>query len=135
YAVQEVIAARNLYLDPELTRKLFKILPLADKYIRMKRRMDCLGVLAKNGVRIKVFGNGWDKAPFASGLEIHKAVSFLELLALIGRTKIVLNILPLFSDGSHERVFSAMLNGAVAITDQNRYYETEFKENTNIVMY
>ena len=135
YAVQEVILAKNLYLDPILTRKLFQILPLADYYVRMKRRMDCIEVLAKAGIRIKVFGNGWTNSPFANKLEIYRAVNFTELLNLISKTKLVLNIVPSFSEGSHERVFSAMLNGAVALTDCNKYYETEFKEDSNIVMY
>ena len=134
-AAQEVITAKNLYLDPHLRKKLLKLLPLADLYIRMKQRKTCLEVLAKAGLKVKVFGNGWDKTSFAENFEIHPAVKFDELLKLVAKSKIVLNILPSFVEGSHERVFTAMLNGAVALTDRNKYYEKEFKEGSNIVFY
>jgi len=134
-SVQEVVAARNLYLDPHLSKKLLKILPLADWYIRMQRRKDCLKVLAKAGLKIKVFGNGWDKASFAKNFELSPAINFSDLLKMVAKSKIVLNIVPSFVEGSHERVFTAMLNGAVAVTDCNTYYEKEFAENKNIVTY
>ncbi len=134
-SVQEVIAARNLYLDPYLSKKLLMILPLADRYIRMKRRKECLEVLAKAGFKIKVFGNGWDKASFVKNFEVHPAINFNDLLKIIARSKIVLNIVPSFIEGSHERVFTAMLNRAVAVTDCNTYYEKEFVADKNIVTY
>lgn len=110
-------------------------MPLADLYLRMKRRKECLEVLAEAGLKIKVFGNGWAKTSFAENFEIHPAVKFDELLKLVAKSKIVLNIVPSFVEGSHERVFTAMLNGAVALTDRNKYYEKEFKEGSNIVFY
>ncbi len=134
-AVQEVITARNLYLDPHLSKKLLPILPLADRYLRMKRRKECLEVLAKAGFKVKIYGNGWDKADFAKNFEVYPAINFNDLLKIIARSKIVLNIVPSFVEGSHERVFTAMLNGAVAVTDRNTYYEKEFAEDKNIVMY
>lgn len=134
-SVQEVIAARNLYLDPHLSKSLLKILPLADRYIRMKRRKECLEVLAKAGVKLKVYGNGWDKVGFAKNFEVHPAINFNDLLKIVAKSKIVLNIVPSFVEGSHERVFTAMLNGAVAVTDGNAYYEKEFEENKNIITY
>lgn len=134
-SVQEVIAARNLYLDPHLSKNLLKILPLADRYLRMKRRKECLEVLAKAGFKVKIYGNGWDKADFAKNFEVYPAINFNNLLEIIVKSKIVLNIVPSFVEGSHERVFTAMLNGAVAVTDRNTYYEKEFAEDKNIVMY
>ena len=96
---------------------------------------ECLEVLAKAGFKVKIYGNGWDKADFAKNFEVYPAINFNDLLKIIARSKIVLNIVPSFVEGSHERVFTAMLNGAVAVTDRNIYYEKEFAENKNIVMY
>lgn len=86
-SLQEVIAARNLYLDPYLSKKLLMMLPLADRYIRMKRRKECLEVLAKAGFKIKVFGNGWDKASFVKNFEVHPAINFNDLLKLVLNSK------------------------------------------------
>jgi spore maturation protein CgeB len=101
----------------------------------MKRRKECLEVLAKAGFKVKIYGNGWDKADFAKNFEVYPAINFNNLLEIIVKSKIVLNIVPSFVEGSHERVFTAMLNGAVAVTDRNTYYEKEFAEDKNIVMY
>jgi len=128
-SAQEVIAARNLYLDPQLSKKLLFLLPMADRYLRMKRRKECLEVLAKAGLKITVFGNGWDQASFAKNFAVHPAINFNELIKMIAKSKIVLNIVPSFVEGAHERVFTAMLNRAAVVTDRNRYYEKEFAEN------
>ncbi len=42
---------------------------------------------------------------------------------MMGDSKIVLNTLPWFRDGSHERVFNAMLSGAVAVSETTQYLE------------
>ena len=50
-------------------------------------------------------------------------------------TKIVINKMPLFLDGSHERVFTAMLNGAVCCTDESGYWKQEFIDGESICFY
>ena len=43
--------------------------------------------------------------------------------------------MPNFKAGSHDRVFSAQLNGAVALTDPTTLLAKEYKDNTNILFY
>ena len=49
--------------------------------------------------------------------------------------KIVVNIMPCFMDGSHDRVFNSLLAGAVCVTDKSKYLLEEFDDNENIVFY
>ncbi|MGI9862418.1 glycosyltransferase [Moorella naiadis] len=131
----QVLAARGIYLSYELTRKFILLLPLVDKYIRAYRRLACLKTLARSGLKVEIYGSNWESAGLDGNFIIHQAISFPEMLNLMQRARIVLNIGPNFPDGSHERVFSAMLNGAVAVSDYNKFYAQEFVNGENIILY
>ena len=45
-------------------------------------------------------------------------------------SKIVLNSMPWFRDGSHERVFNAMMCGAVAVSETSKYFEEVLPPDT-----
>jgi spore maturation protein CgeB len=49
------------------------------------------------------------------------------------KSKIVLNTIMV--PGSHERVFSAMLNGAVVLSDSNQFYQDFFKDGEDLLLY
>lgn len=40
--------------------------------------------------------------------------------------RIALNVMPWFKDGAHDRVFTAMLQGTAALTDDSRYLREEW---------
>ena len=89
------------------------------------------------GVTITCFGNGWEN----STLSKHKnfmykpAVNFWDAVEEIGKAKICLNISPMFKNGSHERVFTAMLSGAVCLTGENIYFKELFADGDDILFY
>ena len=62
-------------------------------------------------------------------------MGYLESLDIMADSKIVLNMMPEFKRGTHDRVVCAMCNGAVALTDPSTYYETEFTDGEDIVFY
>ena len=47
----------------------------------------------------------------------------------------MLNCMPWFKDGSHERIYNAMLNGAICVTDESKYLKEQFIHGQNIVFY
>lgn len=49
--------------------------------------------------------------------------------------KIVLNVMPGFKDGSHDRILSAMLAKSVCLTDKSKYLMEEFKDGEDIAFY
>ena len=117
--------------------ELFVVLAFADTYIRAKQREKLILHLAKSGLEVHVYGNGWEKDELAQyeNIKRHGAVSYTEALDIMTNTKIVINKMPLFLDGSHERVFTAMLNGAVCCTDESGYWKQEFIDGESICFY
>ena len=54
---------------------------------------------------------------------------------LVSKAKIVVNASPNFNQGSHERVFTAMLNNAVVFSDKSSYYDEFYEDGKNILYY
>lgn len=69
-----------------------------------------------------------------ANVTVHPPVSFTEGLKLLQRSKICLNSMPFFKQGTHERVFSAIACGALPLTNLNPYLENEFR-NDEILFY
>lgn len=124
-AAATILDTKNISLSDKLAKRLLQFLPLIDKFIRAQRRMMVLHRLVQAGLRIDVYGHGWEQATFAKNLCIHKPLSFPEMLKEMCKAKMVLNIAAILPR-PHERVFSAMLNGAVAVTNVNKYWTEEF---------
>ena len=57
------------------------------------------------------------------------------MLENIENSKMVLNVFPWFKNGSHERVASALINGAVCITDENLYTKKFLNNGENTILY
>lgn len=110
---------------------------IVDRYIRSFYRDAVVRTLVESGLSVDVYGDGWDRFATDAGscLRIHPAVSYEESLAVISDSKISLNIMPWFKDGSHDRVFTAMLNGALCLTDGSVYLEEQLRETENVYFY
>lgn len=134
-ALQQVLKMRNYVLRPDFFQRVLYLVVHVDSYVRSVWRGKLINELANAGINLHLYGNGWEQLPCAKKVNIHKAVGFREALTLMSDAKIILNLANFFSHGSHERVFSAMLNGAVALTDVNDYWRDKFEENKEIVTY
>lgn len=112
-------------------------LVIVDKYIRLKNREMLLNHLTSHNITVDVFGTGWKHYNCANPecLNIHGQLSFTETLDTMCDSKIVLNALPLFLDGSHERVFTSMLCGAICMSESNIYLKEEFEDGNNICFF
>ena len=53
----------------------------------------------------------------------------------MNRAKITLNVMPWFKNGAHDRVFNAMLNGSVSLTDGSVYLDDEVLCDDNCIKY
>lgn len=116
------------------TMSVFEFL---DDYIRSERRTLMIKTALKSGYDVHVFGNGWDlfKNENSSNLIIHDGVSYEESLKIMSESKIVLNNMPLFSDGSHERVLSAMASGSICLTDSSKWLKENFVDGIDLFYY
>lgn len=108
-----------------------------DRYVRSYFRDKVIRTLVENGIVVDVFGDGWDKFVTQRGecLRVHPPVSYKESLECVGDSKISLNVMPWFKDGSHDRIFSAMMCGAICLTDSSRYLSEQFREQEHIFFY
>ena len=56
-------------------------------------------------------------------------------LNALANAKISLNVMPWFKDGAHDRVYSAMCNGALCLTDPSRFMREDLLEGENVIFY
>ncbi|MDE7062392.1 MAG: glycosyltransferase, partial [Lachnospiraceae bacterium] len=54
---------------------------------------------------------------------------------VVRNAKLALNTMPWFKDGAHDRIFTAMLNGAVALTDPSIYLKERFTDEKDLRFY
>jgi hypothetical protein len=133
----DVLEEFGISLGHELLRESTGIIMGIDQYVRYYRRRSCLDMLSKLGVQVHCYGTGWENMNLKNrrNIMIHGQVGFTYILYLMQKAKIVVNVSPTFIDGSHERVFSAMLNGAVCVTDYSGYLAEQFEDNKDIVFF
>ena len=108
---------------------------IVDIYMKYWYRHEAVRRLVEAGIRVSVYGNGWEKADYADNvnLQICGAVEQKECIHLMGNSKIVLNVMPWFKDGIHDRVINAMLAGAVCVTDESGYLSEIFEAQEDYV--
>lgn len=107
-----------------------------DFYARFYYRDKVIRTLLDAGLKIDVFGNGWEnfQAENKEKLVIHQGNSYAASKAL-ANAKIALNIMPWFKDGFQERIASAMLSGTVAVTDESKYILENFKNDSELLIF
>jgi spore maturation protein CgeB len=70
-----------------------------------------------------------------SNVTLHPAVNFVDALNLMKHSKICLNSMPFFKDGTHERVFAGLGCGSLPLTSDNIYLRENFVEGREILFY
>mgnify|MGYP001050369287 CR=1 FL=1 len=109
-----------------------------DLYIRTFYREQAVRTLADAGFKVHVFGKGWEKLKCANPdnlIQNGRLIDSAACVRVIQNTKIALNVMPWFKDGAHDRIFTAMLNGAVSLTDDSIYLNEILTEWENAVFY
>lgn len=127
---------------PEATedelKSVFAGMLFIDLCIRTHYRELTVKTLVDAGIRVYVFGKSWEKlkCKHPENLIVNgKQITSAECVKVIRNTKIALNTMPWFKDGAHDRVFTAMLNKAVALTDESIYLKDELKDGKNVAFY
>lgn len=110
---------------------------LIDRYIREWFREKILQALLEAGICVHVMGFRWEMydTPYSSGLVIHPPCSYTEQLNALTKSKLILNVQPLFQDGPHDRVMNAMMNRSVAVTDGCDYISEQFRVGEDLIVY
>ena len=133
-AFQEGLNVRGMY-DAEYMKAMQPYFGPMLFHIKPWRRYQMVKRLVEAGIKVDVFGSGWDKVPFADSLVQHGSVSYAEMLDVISKTKVLVQDEALFNDGAHDRVFTAMLNGAVVVSEYSSYLDEIFEDQQDLFMF
>lgn len=134
-----VLNERGLYDDKFMLAMIpyyFKVF----RYIKTVRRAKSIELLVKNDIHVDIFGDGWDNVPIVRDnigkcVRLHKGTSYQEALDLMARSKVIFQDQAEFNNGAHDRVFSAMLSGAVVVSEYSSYLDKAFINGKDIFMY
>lgn len=111
---------------------------LIDLCARSYYRGEIIRELADNGIKVHVFGADWERLSCKKPENIIQngsQVSSGECVGAVRNAKIALNVMPWFKDGVHDRIFTAMLQKTVALTDDSKYLREEFTDGEDIVYF
>ncbi len=133
-AFKVVLEARGLY-GPEYIHKFTPYMFSLFFYVKHRRRYNAVELLAKEGITVDVYGSGWEWVPFADKLRVHGEVDYEEVLDAFTKTKVVFQDQAEFNNGGHDRVFTAMLNGAAVVSEYSTYLEKKFDVNKDIFLF
>lgn len=113
-------------------------MPAVDLWVRTCFREKTIQALADGGVKIYLFGKDWEQISCRHPENLivtGRMVTSAECVRAAMQAKISLNTMPWFKDGAHDRVFTSMLCGAAALTDDSRYLREQFADLDTIVYY
>ena len=122
--IEQVMLQKGIELSDEELLAFFSRSVYIERVIGSYYREKIVSSIAKSGVPLTIFGRGWEQCDFVrrDNVQYGGLISAKEALAKVRDCKILLNSMPWFKDGSHERVFNGMLNGAVVATDDSDYF-------------
>lgn len=100
-------------------------------------RKAILKQIVASGITVHVYGSGWESSGLLQypNFVLHSPVSFKEGIALMQRSKILLNHMAWFKYGSSERIFNAMSQGSLCMTDSSGYLDRILTDNKNCAIY
>lgn len=138
-AVANGIAQRGLRLSQEDT---VDITTQVDNYLRGLDRWELIRSI--KDAHVHVFGGtcwgdlvkGWPHY-FAGmpNVTVHPAIPFTESMEILKKSRICLNSMPFFKNGTHERIFTGLACGSLPMTMDNLWVENNFVDGKELLLY
>ena len=113
-------------------------MPAVDLWVRTHFREKTVRALAEGGITVHVFGKDWEQMPCSHPQHIISCGRMIDSAGCaraMAQGKIALNTMPWFKDGAHDRIFTAMLQQAVPLTDASTYLQENFRDMDPVVYY
>ena len=134
--VERCFRSRGITLPEEDLRDTVRLFQDMDGMLRSRARASVIQTLANAGVKVHIYGEGWQYLDCKQeNLTIHERIPFDETIPLIADARMVLNVMPWFKSGVHDRVYSAMLNGSVCLTDGSEFVARTLTDGREAVLY
>ena len=124
-------------LDDDFLLRLNAHYCFADLKINSYYRKRLVEVLVESGIDVEVYGNGWydEKLKSNPHFKFGGLISQDECIKKMRDSKFILNSMPWFKDGTHDRIYNAMLAKGLCLTDKSKYLCEEFEDGKDIVFY
>lgn len=108
-----------------------------DLYVRFYFRGEIIRTIAEAGIPVHIWGAGFDQLQCSKpeNLILEGPTDTDGCLNALANAKISLNVMPWFKDGAHDRVYSAMCNEALCLTDHSRFMRQDLSDGKNVVFY
>lgn len=127
-ALEEALLTAGVVLEDKELRDVIADLHFIDLYAFGYYREKTVRTLVENGIHVQLYGAGWEKCSWITNPNVSYGgkIPAEEVVKKMQDTKIVLSTMTWFKDGTHDRVFNGMLQGAVAVSDTSIYMKEEF---------
>lgn len=123
---------------------VLRIAYFVDFFMRGKERIDLIKSITDAQVHIFGAPTWREELPIKTwedyfkdqkNVIIHPAVEYTESLEILKKTKICLNSMPMFKNGSHERIFASLACGALPLTSDNLFVRDHFIEDEDLLLF
>lgn len=127
-AIEESLLAEGVILNEDELNQVISDLHFIDLYVVSYYREKTVRILAEKGIDILLYGAGWESCEWIARPNVHYEgkVPAADVVVKMQDAKIVLSTMTWFKDGTHDRVFNGMLQGAVTVSDTSVYMKEEF---------
>lgn len=132
-AVYVIIKSRHL-LGTFSMDQLYPYFADLFSYIKAYRRLKCMKYIIDKGLFAHICGN-WPDIYHTSGTVHHGVLPYSEIINLYERSKLIIQDNAGINGGIHERIFSAILNGAVVISENGSYLNKVFVNGQDIILF
>lgn len=124
------------YSDEELNHWITE-LRFIDSYATSFYREQAVQLLVENGIKVAVFGGGWDQCGWADNPNFLYGGKVLapQVLELMNHSKIVLNTMTWYKNGIHDRIINGMLAKSVVVTDTSVYLKEQMTAEAKDALY
>ena len=132
------IERMGLPVDQDMLKSLMRCAEPVDWAIRMYQRGRVVDVLAESGGELYLLGRGWENHCSAKYPNVHRIddrIPYADTLAYMADARLNLNVFPWFKSGTHDRIFNALLQHSLPLTDSSRWVDENFTNGEDIALY
>lgn len=122
----------------EMLKTMLRCSEAVDWTIRTWQRETVIHTLAEAGTELYLLGKGWQDYPGIRYPNVHVVdgwVHYGRTLEITAETRISLNVMPWFKAGTHDRIFNALLQRSVPLTDSSAWLSENFTDGVDIAYY
>ncbi|MBA1433202.1 MAG: glycosyltransferase family 1 protein [Epsilonproteobacteria bacterium] len=132
----DVFNSANIKFSQATKAQLSNLLVEILSYVRAYNRNLLIEKLLKCGMKITVCGNGWESlAKKYKNLDYKGALNIEDVITLTQKAKVCIHAYTNLTRGTHERIFTAMLNYSVVFTDRSSYLDKYYSDDASLLYY